>query len=118
MLFSIVIIFKTEKADHENQLNSIFFSFFGTAAAIDNFNMSEMLSLVEDLGGWPSLNSTWNEDNYNWMVPAAASTIWYPRVHDHLIPRGNLFGVKPDRDFEDTSKYILYVSWRHLIRKK
>ena len=77
-----------------------------------------MLNLVEDLGGWPSLNSTWNEDDYNWIVPAAASTLWYPRVHGSLVPRGNLFGVKPDRDFEDTSKYILYVSWPHLITKQ
>ena len=72
--------------------------------------MSEMLPLIEDLGGWPVLEQNWDEDSYDWMIPAAASTLWNPRVNGHLVPRGYLLGVKPDRDFEDTSKYILYVS--------
>ena len=69
-----------------------------------------MLSLVNTLGGWPALDPHWDEDNYNWMFPAAASTLWNPRNNTLSLPRGYLFGVKPDRDFEDTAKYILYVS--------
>ena len=73
--------------------------------------MSEMIPLVKFLG-WPVFEPNWEENttNYNWMIPAAVSTLWNPRVNGHLVPRGYLLGVKPDRDFEDTSKYILYVS--------
>ena len=86
-----------------------FFIVVVTAAAIRKFNISEMLSFVNALGGWPVIDPHWDEDNYNWMIPAAASTLWNPRNNKRLMPRGYLFGVKPDRDLEDTSKYILYV---------
>ena len=81
-----------------------------TAAAIRKFNISEMLPFVNALGGWPVIDPHWDEDNYNWMVPSTVSTLWNPRNNIPFMPRGYLFGVKPDRDLEDTSKYILYVS--------
>ena len=69
-----------------------------------------MLPFVNALGGWPVIDPHWDEDNYNWMVPSTVSTLWNPRNNIPFMPRGYLFGVKPDRDLEDTSKYILYVS--------
>ena len=69
------------------------------------------MPLVRALGGWPVFDPTWNESKFDWRVPAAASTLWNPRDNNNMYPKGYLIGVKPDRDFEDTSKYILYVSY-------
>ena len=86
-------------------------SLHNISAAIGRFNITDFVPLVRALGGWPVFDPTWDESKFNWRVPAAASTLWNPRNNDEMLPRGYLIGVKPDRDFEDTSKYILYVSY-------
>ena len=81
------------------------------AGAIRRFNITDLRPLMIALGGWPVFDPNWSNKTFDWRVPAAASTLWNPRDNSNMYPRGYLVGVKPDRDFEDTSKYILYVSY-------
>ena len=104
---------------YQNMFRTVFCMSFisilhNISAAIRRFNIAEMMPLVRALGGWPVFDPTWDENKFDWRVPAAASTLWNPRDNNYMYPRGYLVGVKPDRDFEDTSKYILYVSYLHL----
>ena len=80
------------------------YSFF--TDAIEALGYEPLLTLLSDFGGWPMIDKTWDESNFNLQTLLKNLT---------LINSHNLFSLFVDIDDKDNTNHILKVSLQYTV---
>lgn len=68
-----------------------------------------MLKYISELGGWPVLDKTWDESNFD-LEQSVAQARQYTTNFVWPIPHGVLMGLNILNDYKIYGKHVVYVS--------
>ena len=90
---------------------------FLISETIDERGLQDMLAFIEDLGGWPVLNKTWQEDTYD-LEARVAQARHYTTNHVWPIAHGIMMGLNILNDFKVYGRHTIYVSTHLIITRR